>query len=116
MTPTFKITIAALVAVGAFFYFMLPDRKDMVRVSTLDNAGSAANHIAGKLVTEGKSGEVYLWVEQSGKIMCPKKTFVETNVEQDFSYTCHAMTTNDRFTVFTDRNPSDWVKKYATSL
>ena len=116
MSNSLKIAILVVSAAGMLIYFMLPDRGDLVRVSSLNNGGTAGNVVSGNLLTMGKSGEVYFWVEQDGKIMCPKKAFVQTNIEHPFSFTCRAMTANDRFTVLTDRNPSDWIKKHAISL
>lgn len=116
MSNSVKITIAAFVAAGAFFYFMLPGTKDLVRVSSLSSSGAIGNNISGKLTTKGQSGEVYFWIEQDGKVMCPRKTYIEANVERPFSITCAAMTKRGHFNVMTDRNPSDWVKKHAASL
>ena len=116
MSTSAKIAIVVSSAAGMFFYFMLPDREDLVRVSLLHNSDTPGNFVAGLLSTEGESGEVYFWVEQSGKIMCPRKTIIKTGIEKPFAFMCGAMTANDHFTVLTDRNPSDWVRKHATSL
>jgi len=88
-----------------------------VHVLNLRTSGFLGDNVTGALFTEGESGEVYLWVEQGNQMMCPKKTFIASRQERRFQFSCGSIkTSGGNIRVITLRNPSDWVKKNATSL
>lgn len=109
-------------AIGAGLVFIvisfLADIKSgRTEILNLKSSGFFGDEISGKLITEGDSGTVYLWVEQGEKMMCPKVTFVQKNVPQGFTFKCSSMDAKlGTFRVITNRQPPDWVKQNALSL
>jgi hypothetical protein len=91
-------------------------RNDRVHIVNLKSSGFFGDTVSGKLLTEGSSGYVYLWVEMNGKMMCPKKTYIRSREEMNFSFYCPQMEGNGRFKVLSNRNPESWVENNATSL
>ena len=85
------------------------------QILNLRSAGWSGQIISGTLVTEGKSGKVWTWIEQGGRKMCPRTTFMRQGVPQRFEYTCYQLGSGN-FTMKTNRFPDDWVKANATSL
>jgi len=111
------LMIAGAVAVDGVMLFN-SIRNDRVHVTNLSSSGFFGDKVSGKLVTEGSSGYVYLWVEMNGNIMCPRRTYIRANVEQEFNFSCSAMIseTGGKFKVLTNRYPSTWVEENAKSL
>ena len=106
----------ALLAVYGVYTWFSGIRTDRIHVTSLQSSGWLGDNISGAIYTEGTSGEIYLWVEMGGKVMCPKKTYLIGKQQRRFEFICRSMDTNGRFKVVTSRSPSDWVKRNATSL
>ncbi len=107
--------MGAAIFVGISVYNSAVNNR--VHVLHLRSSGFFGDYVTGALLTEGESGEVYLWVEQNNQMMCPKKTFISSRQQQRFEFSCGSLkATAGTFKVLTNRSPSDWVRKNARSL
>lgn len=108
--------VIGAVALGLFL-FIQNAKNDRTHVLNLRSSGFFGDYVSGVLLTEGSSGQIYLWVEMNGKMMCPKTTFIQSNVRTPFEFQCSSMdVSGGSFTVMTNRNPPDWVRQNAQSL
>jgi len=107
--------VGAIIVLG-FFGFRWYAQNGRVEITHLESGGFFGNVISGTLLATGRDGEVYLWIEQNGNIMCPRNTYVQEGVPYKFEFQCNDMEQSGKFKAVTSRHPDDWVKNHALSL
>lgn len=107
--------IAGVLVVLGFVLFSNAS-QDRVHVIELRSSGLFGDVVSGRLLTEGSSGQIYVWVEQNERMMCPKRTFIQSNTTRRFQFTCRSLQGSGTFTLKTSRSPPSWVRENALSL
>ena len=112
-----KLGIVAAVLFGIFTAYSSL-KSGRTHVNNLRASGFFGDVVSGELLTEGKSGSIYVWVEKGGKIMCPRSVFLQKGRPRRFEFQCSAMSKvkGSRFRLITNRIADDWIKKNAKSL
>ncbi|MEM7215828.1 MAG: SHOCT domain-containing protein [Pseudomonadota bacterium] len=87
-------------------------------INNLRATGFFGDIVSGELITEGSSGQVYVWIEKGGKTICPRSVFLQQNRPRQFKFQCHEMgrVSGNNFTLKTNRSPKEWIRKNAKSL
>ena len=112
-----KLGIVAAVLFGMFTVYSSL-KSGRTHINNLRSSGFFGDVVSGELLTEGKSGNIYVWIEKGGKKMCPRSVFLQKDRPRRFEFQCSAMSQvkGSKFRLITNRIADDWIKKNAKSL
>lgn len=87
--PIWKNPFAIGAAIGTVIMVIAANNNQgTVRVNNARMTGIIFATVSGTLINDGPKGDVWVWVVQEGKNLCPRRTYMTADSSQRFSYRC----------------------------
>jgi hypothetical protein len=89
--PIWKNPFAIGAALGVVLIgFLANNNQGTVRINNARMTGIIFATVSGTVINDGPKGDVWVWVVQEGKNLCPRRTYMAASSSERFSYRCES--------------------------